>query len=509
ADALKQKMADADKAQQERAAARLAAESSAQDAQKILDEKTASVTAAKKAAEEALGGQKQREQARQEADAAAEEAQKIAADKARLAAAARKAVEDNAQQVQDQQALQQRVEGELRDLQKIVSERRKAAEEAAKTLAAAEAAREQQAQAAQQAAREMAQAQESANQARVAEQSRKAALEVEAARSERAKVRERLSAQAAAAQKAAEEAARLVAAALKEEEDAERAVKEGGASAMLPGPAPLASLPVRSTALPSPTPGASPSPVSVRAPGTKMRLETALENGLGMKFAPVGDVLFCVWQTRIRDFEAFAKATNHKSSAWRQPGFKQGPDHPVVNVSWNEGIAFCKWLTEKEQKEGLLGPTQAYRLPTDMEWSKAVGLPDETGRTPEARDMDVPDVYPWGTAWPPPAGAGNYTGEETGSDVAIKGYDDGFAWTAPVGSFKPNKFGLYDMGGNVWQWCMDWLNAEQKAKVLRGGSWYNGALKLSLLSSCRYHSGPDSSTDNFGFRVVVGTGGKR
>ena len=92
--------------------------------------------------------------------------------------------------------------------------------------------------------------------------------------------------------------------------------------------------------------------------------------------------------------------------------------------------------------------------------------------------MGVQDVYPWGTAWPPPPGAGNYTGEETGSDVAIRGYDDGFAWTSPVGSFAPNKFGLYDMGGNVWQWCMDTWNPESKAKVLRGASWYNGALKL-------------------------------
>jgi formylglycine-generating enzyme required for sulfatase activity len=117
--------------------------------------------------------------------------------------------------------------------------------------------------------------------------------------------------------------------------------------------------------------------------------------------------------------------------------------------------------------------------------------------------MGVPDVYPWGTSWPPPKGAGNYTGEETGSDVAIKGYEDGFAWTAPVGTFEPNKFGLYDMGGNVWQWCMDSWNAEQKHKVLRGASWYNGALKLSLLSSCRVHAAPDSSTDNYGFRCVI------
>jgi formylglycine-generating enzyme required for sulfatase activity len=221
-----------------------------------------------------------------------------------------------------------------------------------------------------------------------------------------------------------------------------------------------------------------------------------------MKFAPVGDVEFCIWQTRFKDFEVFAKSVNLRSTSWKGPGFKQGPDHPVVNVSWQEAIAFCKWLTDKEHKEGTLPAAQFYRLPTDLEWSKAVGLGAESGKTPEMRDMGVPDVYPWGNAWPPPAGAGNYTGEETGSDVAIKGYDDGFAWTSPVGSFPPNQFGLYDMGGNVWQWCMDTWNNESKAKVLRGASWYNGALKLSLLSSCRVHAAPDSSTDNYGFRIV-------
>jgi formylglycine-generating enzyme required for sulfatase activity len=224
-----------------------------------------------------------------------------------------------------------------------------------------------------------------------------------------------------------------------------------------------------------------------------------------MKFVPVGDVEFCIWQTRVKDFEAFAKAVNLRSTSWKGPGFKQGPDHPVVNVTWQEAVAFCKWLTEKEHKEGALPAPQFYRLPTDLEWSKAVGLPDETGKTPEARDMGVQDVYPWGTAWPPPPGAGNYTGEETGSDVAIRGYDDGFAWTSPVGSFAPNKFGIYDMGGNVWQWCMDAWNTDSKAKVLRGASWYNGALKLSLLSSCRVHAAPDSSTDNYGFRIVRAT----
>lgn len=230
-----------------------------------------------------------------------------------------------------------------------------------------------------------------------------------------------------------------------------------------------------------------------------------LINSLGMKLVPLpgADLLVCIWPTRVRDFEVFAKTTGLKSTLWKDPGFKQTPDHPVVNVTWQEAVAFCKWLTIKEQRDGVISEKQSYRLLTDIEWSKAAGLGAETGSTPESRDMGVPDVYPWGKSWPPPTGSGNYTGEETGSDVAIKGYNDGFAWTSPVGSFPANKLGFYDMGGNVWQWCMDSWNAESRAKVLRGASWYNGALKLSLLTSCRVHASPDSSTDNYGFRIAL------
>lgn len=243
--------------------------------------------------------------------------------------------------------------------------------------------------------------------------------------------------------------------------------------------------------------------LSIRPPVTQPKTEEPQPNSLGMKFLPVARVKFCIWQTRVQDFAAFAKATKFKSNAWLKPGFPQADDHPVVNVSWNDATAFCRWLTEKEHKDGTLPQSQIYRLPTDQEWSVAVGLPEEPGRTPEARDMSVPDVYPWGTQWPPPLGAGNYTGEETGSDTAIKGYADGHPWTSPVGSFEANQYGLYDMGGNVWQWCDDWLNARQQAKVLRGSSWYNGSLKLSLLSSCRLPAPPGKSADTFGFRCVI------
>jgi len=180
----------------------------------------------------------------------------------------------------------------------------------------------------------------------------------------------------------------------------------------------------------------------------------------------------------------------------------------VVMVSWTDALSFCKWLTDKEQAAGLLKPGESYRLPTDLEWSKAVGLPLEKGANPEMRDMGIQDQYPWGTAWPPPKSAGNYTGKETGAEVFIPGYEDPFPFTSPVGSFAPNAQGLYDMGGNTWEWCMDTWNSKARSRVLRGASWCQGALQLSLLSSCRIHSMPDRESDNYGFRVVRSATGK-
>jgi formylglycine-generating enzyme required for sulfatase activity len=174
-----------------------------------------------------------------------------------------------------------------------------------------------------------------------------------------------------------------------------------------------------------------------------------------------------------------------------------------VNVTWEEASEFCTWLTAKEHQQGVLAANMAYQLPTDLEWSAGVGLIGEIGETPERRDMKERDVYPWGNVWPPPKKTGNFTGMETKSQVAIPDYDDGFLYTAPVGSFQANQFGLFDMSGNVWEWTSDRWSATSKSHVLRGASWYNGALKLSHLSSCRVHEGPHGTADSYGFRIVI------
>ncbi len=227
-----------------------------------------------------------------------------------------------------------------------------------------------------------------------------------------------------------------------------------------------------------------------------------VENSLGMRFVKIGAVEFAVHPVTRSNFEFFAGEKGLKGGAWRSPGFAQEPDHPVVNVTWKEADAFCKWLTERERKSGAIAEEESYRLPTDLEWSMAAGLPPETGATPEERDLGIDGVFPWGGDWPPPVGAGNYAGEETNSEVRLEGYRDEYQWTSPVGKFKPNGFGLFDMGGNVWQWTADYSNATKERRALRGGSWYNGGMRQTLLSACRYASKPDEINDTYGFRVV-------
>ena len=263
----------------------------------------------------------------------------------------------------------------------------------------------------------------------------------------------------------------------------------------------LSKLREKASALGAGSADVSPLPKAEAAKTPPKRAENSV-NSLGMNFVKIGETEFSVHLVTRKDFDTFATEKGLKSGAWRSPGFAQEPDHPVVNVTWKEADAFCKWLTERERKTGTLSSEESYRLPSDLEWSRAAGLPPETGATPEERDLGVDGVFPWGGEWPPPVGAGNYAGEETNSEVRLEGYRDDYQWTSPVGKFKPNAFGLFDMGGNVWQWTADYSNSTKERRALRGGSWYNGGMRQTLLSACRYASKPDEINDTYGFRVV-------
>ena len=215
-------------------------------------------------------------------------------------------------------------------------------------------------------------------------------------------------------------------------------------------------------------------------------------NSLGMKFIPVGDVRISVLETRVQDYETFSRASGRH---YEPADFQQAPTHPVVKVNWFDAVAFCKWLTDKERDENLLEDRQSYRLPTDREWSLAVGLVNETGATPQTRDGKIKNEFPWGKQWPPPAGVGNYgTSQRRGT-------------TMPVGSFKANSLGLYDLGGNVWEWCADTYKGGSSGTgrdwgVLRGGSWATSN-RLEMQSSYRNVVDRNERDVIYGFRCVL------
>jgi formylglycine-generating enzyme required for sulfatase activity len=247
--------------------------------------------------------------------------------------------------------------------------------------------------------------------------------------------------------------------------------------------------------------------------------DSSLVNSLGMKFVPVPiiggptagkPVLFSVWDTRVQDYAVFVQETKRPSP---EPGFEQGPTHPVVKVSWNDATAFCTWLTERERKAGRIAASDRYRLPSDHEWSCAVGLGEreDPALSPIEKDRKIAGIYPWGTAWPPPPNAGNYAGEEvtphlhepafTHITSILAGYRDNYPATAPVGSFPANRFGLFDMGGNVWQWCEDFL-APGRTRVMRGAAWDNRD-PFYTLSSGRFAQPAATSFAYAGFRCVL------
>ncbi|MFT3777174.1 MAG: formylglycine-generating enzyme family protein [Ottowia sp.] len=185
--------------------------------------------------------------------------------------------------------------------------------------------------------------------------------------------------------------------------------------------------------------------------------------------------------------------------SWQATGFAQTDDHPVVNVTWNDALAMARWLS---QREGV-----TYRLPTEAEWEYAARGGTRTrfpaGDDPAvlpatANTFDRETALRW-PRWREQAGDGS----------------DGYPFTAPVGSFAPNAFGLYDMIGNAWEWCADWYGedyyaqspaadppgpATGNARVRRGGSWHTWPLYARV--AFRNWNTPETRYVLVGFRLL-------
>ena len=232
------------------------------------------------------------------------------------------------------------------------------------------------------------------------------------------------------------------------------------------------------------------------------------------------------WMSRcevtVGDFRRFVEATGYRTDAerdklgcnglvpttgaveqrpewiWSSPGFEQTDQHPVVCVSWNDAKTFCKWLTQKEKC--------VYRLPTEAEWEYACRAGSQL-------------LFSGGEAISSLRSLANVGDQSLRNHFPLAGrpaaWHDGFAFTAPVGSFQPNSYGLFDMHGNVGEWCEDWFDQRgygmsstgpikpattKRWRVIRGGSWFN--TPTSCRSSGRHDGVPTARSTTNGFRIV-------
>lgn len=199
-----------------------------------------------------------------------------------------------------------------------------------------------------------------------------------------------------------------------------------------------------------------------------------------------------------RQFQAFIDDGGYQADEWWQglaerpepePGFWNGPNLPLETVSWFEAVAFCRWLEARLRERGRLPADMGLRLPTEEEWEKA------------ARGTDGRE-YPWG---------GEFASDRANLDETVGKDGPHYLGQASAVGLYPlgqSPYGLLDMVGNVWEWCMNeddepaWLGvAGAASRVLRGGSWYG--LSGNARCAVRVRDRPDLRNNGLGVRVVL------
>jgi len=194
--------------------------------------------------------------------------------------------------------------------------------------------------------------------------------------------------------------------------------------------------------------------------------------------------------------------------SWQNSGFPQTDNHPVVNVSWNDADAFARWLTDESRKRG---ESVRYQLPTEAQFEYAL----RAGSTTRFATGDSPQSLD-GHANVQDASLEQRVPNLDYAKFPSFKFDDGVAFTAAVGSYPKNAFGLYDMHGNVWEWCRDWYDAgyystapdqdppgpqSGSSRVLRGGSWHYEPYFVRCAR--RDYSTPGNRDFNGGFRLLL------
>jgi serine/threonine protein kinase len=191
---------------------------------------------------------------------------------------------------------------------------------------------------------------------------------------------------------------------------------------------------------------------------------------------PGTKILLSKTEFTVGEWKLYLKAEGFPD--WKQPSsdFEQSDEHPVVNVSSDEVKKFCDWISKATGKE--------WRLPTNFEWQSAAGA----------------TKYYWGDYFPPNWNDGNFSLADDGKiDPEYVGVD-GIKGTAPVGSFKQNVLGFYDLGGNVAEWMWDFDYKEDK-RAVRGGGWGDGGGRAQVAFSDTLNT--QGRNHQIGFRVAL------
>ena len=230
---------------------------------------------------------------------------------------------------------------------------------------------------------------------------------------------------------------------------------------------------------------------------------------------------FAISEKEVTNAEYQKFRQEHNSG--RENGFNLNEmDQPVTSVTWNQAAEYLNWLSQKDglppvyeenggEMVAIVPVTTGYRLPTEAEWAFVARY---EGDAPEGKK---PLKYPWGSGHNPPAKTGNYADNSAmGSvPVTIKDYVDGYRVASPVGKFPPNSLSIYDLGGNVSEWCHDYYDvhldshskvlrdpigpAAGKYHVVRGASWRHGSITELRLS---YRDYTEKARNDLGFRIA-------